>query len=698
MKKNKGGYEMADKNLVIVESPSKAKTIGKFLGSKYKVVASVGHVRDLPKSKLGINIENNFDPEYISIRGKGDVIKAMKKEAKSAKKIFLATDPDREGEAISWHIAYLLGIEETEPCRIVFNEITKSAIQNAVKNPRAIDRKLVDAQQARRVLDRLVGYQISPLLWRKVRRGLSAGRVQSAALKIICDREKLIQAFIPEEYWIITSKLAGSKDKVAKKSFDAKLMEYKGKKLTVGSREEADKILDAVEGKPYVIEKIDKKERLRNPSPPFTTSSLQQDASNKLNFYTKKTMMIAQQLYEGIEIKGHGTVGLVTYIRTDSIRISEEAEIAVKGFITQHYGEDYIGKNHYTNKKKDVQDAHEAIRPSDLTLIPDEIKESLSKDQYNLYKLIWSRFVASRMKPAVYDSVAVEIANGDYMFKANGSKLKFDGYLKVYNSFNEEDDEKMLPDMDAGDVLSLLDLLSEQNFTKPPSRFSEATLVRDLEEKDIGRPSTYAPIIGTLIERKYVGREKKTLIPTELGFVVTDLMETYFKEIVDAGFTASLEERLDDVEAKDLDWKGVISDFYGILEKELEIADQAIEKMVIEDELTDELCELCGKPLAVKHGRFGEFLACSGYPDCKNTKARVNKIDVKCAKCGKDIVARKSKKGRVFYGCSGYPDCDQIYWNKPTQLKCEECGGVMLEKPTKTTKLMCANAECGYKI
>ncbi|MEG1929725.1 MAG: type I DNA topoisomerase [Anaerovorax sp.] len=691
---------MADKNLVIVESPSKAKTIGKFLGSKYKVIASVGHVRDLPKSKLGINIENNFNPEYISIRGKGDVIKAMKKEAKSAKKVFLATDPDREGEAISWHIAYLLGIDEGESCRIVFNEITKSAIQTAVKNPRAIDKKLVDAQQARRVLDRLVGYQISPLLWRKVRRGLSAGRVQSAALKIICDREKLIQAFIPEEYWTIMATVVNSNGedrKAAKKSFDAKLMEFQGKKLTIGNQEEAHRILEEMKDQPYIISKIDKKERMRNPYPPFTTSSLQQDASNKLNFYTKKTMAVAQQLYEGIDIKGHGTIGLVTYIRTDSIRISEEAEIAAKSFITENYGEGYIGTNKYTNKKKDVQDAHEAIRPSDIHLVPEDIKDSLSKDQYNLYKLVWSRFVASRMKPAVYDSVAVEIANGDYKLKANGSKLKFDGYLKVYSSFNEEDNEKMLPEMNTGDILTLIDLSGEQNFTKPPLRFSEAALVRDLEEKDIGRPSTYAPIIGTLIERKYVGREKKTLIPTELGFVVTELMETYFKEIVDAGFTANLEDRLDDVEAKDLDWKGVVSDFYQILEKELEVADQAIEKMVIEDELTDELCELCGKPMAVKHGRFGEFLACSGYPDCKNTKARVHKINVKCVKCGKDMVARKSKKGRVFYGCSGYPDCDQIYWNKPTELKCPKCGGVMLEKPTKTTKLMCANTECGYK-
>ncbi len=683
---------MAQKNLVIVESPSKAKTIGKFLGSNYKVVASVGHIRDLPKSKLGINIENDFEPEYIAIRGKGDVIKAMKKEAKNANKIFLATDPDREGEAISWHIAYLLGIDENLPCRIVFNEITKSAIQNAVKKPRVIDKKLVDAQQARRVLDRLVGYQISPLLWRKVRRGLSAGRVQSAALKIICDREKLIQAFVPVEYWNITAALS-----TKNKSFLAKLNEYKGKKITVSNKEEADKILSEIKPENFYVSKIDKKERNRNPYAPFTTSSLQQEASNKLNFATKKTMLIAQQLYEGIDIKGHGTVGLVTYIRTDSVRISSEAEEAVKDFIINHYSETYLGKNTFSNKKKDIQDAHEAIRPSDVTLTPEAIKESLSKDQYNLYKIIWSRFVASRMKPAIYDSVAVEIQNGDYEFKANGSKLKFDGYLKVYNNISDEENEKMLPELKEGENLLLKEMLSEQNFTQPPSRFTEASLVKDLEEKNIGRPSTYAPIIGTLMERKYIGKEKKSLVPTELGFIITDLMESYFKEIVDVGFTANLEDKLDDVESKNLYWKGIIKDFYSILEKELEIADQAIEKVVIEDELTDEICELCGKQMVKKHGRFGEFLACSGYPDCKHTKPIVTKIAVKCPKCGKDIVARKSKKGRLFYGCSGYPECNQIYWYKPVEQKCPKCQSLMTKKPTKTTKLLCSNPECGYK-
>lgn len=687
---------MAEKKLVIVESPSKAKTISKFLGSKYKVIASVGHVRDLPKSKLGINIENNFEPEYINIRGKGDVIKAMKKEAKDASKIYLATDPDREGEAISWHIAYLLGLDEDEPSRIVFNEITKKAVQNAVKNPRKIDKKLVDSQQARRVLDRLVGYKISPLLWRKIRRGLSAGRVQSAALKIICDREKLIQAFVPEEYWNIIAVLK-NKSKEKQKQFSAKLFGFKGKKLTVPNKEEADHIKSLLDPKGFMVQKVEVKERIRKPNPPFTTSSLQQEASNKLGFYTKKTMIIAQQLYEGVEIKGHGTVGLVTYIRTDSVRVSDEAHRSVIEYIKNTYSPKYIGNNVYSNKKKDVQDAHEAIRPSNVTLHPDDIKESLTRDQYKLYQLIWSRFVASRMAPAVYDSVSAEISNGDYLFKASGSKLKFDGYLRVYNNSSDEDNEKMLPHIEAGDTLDLVELLSEQNFTQPPPRFSEATLVKDLEEKNIGRPSTYSPIIATLIERKYVTRGNKVLKPTELGFIVTELMENYFKEIVDAGFTAEMEDKLDDIEIKNIEWKAVVADFYKTLEQELKIAEEAIEKVTIEDELTDEVCEICGKQMAVKRGRFGEFLACSGYPECKNTKPIINKINVKCPDCGKDIVTRKSKKGRVFYGCSGFPECNRLYWNKPVDKKCPECSSLLIEKKSKNTKYICSNPECGYK-
>lgn len=691
----------SSKNLVIVESPSKAKTIGKFLGSKYKVVASVGHVRDLPKSKLGIDLENNFEPQYIAIRGKGDVIKAMRQEAKNADKVYLATDPDREGEAISWHIAHLLGIDPTKACRIVFNEITKNAIQTAVKNPRTIDTKLVDAQQARRVLDRLVGYQISPLLWRKIRRGLSAGRVQSAALKLICDRENIIKDFKPVEYWNIAAILSDMQEQkgklTEKKKFTAKLIEYMGKKFTVENKEMADTVLEALKKHDYMVKKVERKERTKRAYAPFTTSSLQQDAANKLGFYTKKTMMIAQQLYEGIEVKGHGTVGLVTYIRTDSVRISEEAKTAAKAFIEEKYGTGYYSNNLFSNKKKDVQDAHEAIRPSYIDLVPDEIKDSLTKDQYNLYKLIWSRFMASQMAAAVYDSMAVEIENGEYTLKANGSKLKFDGYLRVYQDTGEENNEKMLPELQVGHKLNLLDLQCDQNFTQPPSRYTEASLVKDLEEKNIGRPSTYAPIIATLMDRKYVSREKKSLLPTDLGFIVTELMEKYFKEIVDVGFTAELEDRLDDIEIENLDWKNIVSDFYMILKDELEIADKEIEKVKLEDELTGEMCELCGKPMAKKSGRFGDFIACTGYPECKNTKPIITKVDAKCPKCGSDIVARKGKNGRMFYGCSGYPECNQVYWSKPTDKKCPECGSILIEKKTKTSSLACSNNECGYK-
>jgi DNA topoisomerase-1 len=687
--------EKASKNLVIVESPSKAKTIGKFLGSRYKVVASVGHVRDLPKSKLGINKENNFEPDYINIRGKGDVIKELRKEAKTAGKIFLATDPDREGEAISWHIGNILGIEDGSESRIVFNEITKSAIQKAVKNPRAIDMNLVDAQQARRVLDRLVGYEISPLLWRKIRRGLSAGRVQSAALKIICDREREILAFVPEEYWNIMLKL--HKETGDAKIFPAKLIEKDGKKISIANKEEADAILADLLNGDYSVAKVEQKERRRRPYAPFTTSTLQQDASAKLGFYTRRTMSVAQQLYEGVNIKGSGTIGLISYIRTDSVRISAEAEAMVRGYIEQNFSKEYLGNNFYSNKKKDVQDAHEAIRPSYVDLTPDSIKDSLSSDQYKLYKLIWSRFVASRMSPAVFDAVSADIANGDYTFRATGSQLKFDGFLKVYQTtFSDDDGEKMLPELVQDEPLACDEVSPEQNFTQPPPRFTEASLVKELEDKDIGRPSTYSPIIATLLDRKYITREKRTLKPMDLGFVVSDLLEKYFKEIVDSGFTASMEDKLDDVEVHGLDWHNVVRDFYSTLADELVIADREIEKVELVDEMTDEICELCGKPMVIKHGRFGEFLACSGYPECKNTKPIVKKIGVKCPQCGKDIVARKSKKGKIFYGCSGYPDCKQVYWNKPVDKKCPQCGSLMTEKKTKNGKYVCSNKDCGY--
>ena len=679
------------KTLVIVESPSKAKTIGKYLGSSYKVIASVGHIRDLPKSKLGIDIENDFEPNYIPIRGKGDLIKELKKEAKAAKKVYLATDPDREGEAISWHLAYLLGIDANTPCRIVFNEITKDAIKNAVKNPRPIDLRLVDAQQARRVLDRLVGYQISPLLWRNIKSGLSAGRVQSAALKIICDRENQIKAFEPKEYWNIN--VAFKKGK----TFTAKLAEYKGKKIAIGSREESDRILSDLAAGRYIASEITKKQRSRKPFAPFTTSSLQQDAANKLGFTTKKTMMVSQQLYEGVEVKGQGTVGLVTYIRTDSVRISAEAKAMAKQYIEDNFGSRYAANNIYTNKKKDIQDAHEAIRPSRITLDPESIKDSLTKEQYSLYKLIWTRFLASQMAAAVFDGMQVNITNGDYCLKASGSKLVFDGYQKIYAPNLEEDKDKLLPEIEEGEELKAEKAEGEQKFTEPPARFTEASLVKELEERNIGRPSTYAPIIATILERKYIVREKKVLVPTDLGFVVTGLMEEYFKEIVDAGFTAEMEDKLDDVEAKDLDWKKIIRDFYGPFKEELDIADKAIERVEIPDRPSDEVCEVCGKPMVIKSGRFGDFLACSGYPECKNTKAIVKSINVKCPDCGRDIVAKRGRSGKIFYGCSGYPECTRAYWYKPTNKKCPECGELLLEKHTKTTKYACSNAKCGYK-
>ena len=687
----KTGKNAKKKTLVIVESPSKAKTIGKYLGSSYKVIASVGHVRDLPKSKLGIDIDNDFEPEYISIRGKGDLIKELKKEAKAAGKVYLATDPDREGEAISWHLAYLLGIDADQPCRIVFNEITRDAIKNAVKNPRPIDLKLVDAQQARRVLDRLVGYQISPLLWRKIRRGLSAGRVQSAALKIICDRENLIKNFVPKEYWNINAVFKKGK------KFTARLAEKDGKKFIAENGEQASAAVSELNAGKYIVSQIVRKERTRKPFAPFTTSSLQQDAANKIGFTTRKTMMVAQQLYEGVEIKGMGTVGLVTYIRTDSVRISQEARAAAHSYIEKNFGKQYAADNIYTNKKKDIQDAHEAIRPSRIDIDPEAIKDSLTKDQYSLYKLIWSRFLSSQMAAAVFDGMQVTIENGPYNLKASGSKLIFDGYQKVYSPNFDEDKDKLLPELTEGEELKAEDITSEQKFTEPPSRFTEASLVKDLEEKNIGRPSTYAPIIATLLDRKYIKREKKTLLPTDLGFLVTELMEQYFTEIVDAGFTAEMEDKLDDIEAKDLNWKQVVREFYGPLKEELEVADKAIEKVKLEDTLSGDICELCGRPMAIKTGRFGEFLACTGYPECKNTKAIVKSINVKCPDCGGDIVAKRGRSGKIFYGCSNYPDCKRAFWYKPTNRKCPQCGQLLLEKHTKNTKYVCSNDKCGYR-
>lgn len=687
--KAKSPSSKSNKTLVIVESPSKAKTIGKYLGSRYNVIASVGHVRDLPKSKLGIDIDDNFEPQYISIRGKGDLIKSLKKEASKASKVYLATDPDREGEAISWHLAFLLDLDPEEACRIEFNEITKDTIKEAIKHPRKINMGLVDAQQARRVLDRLVGYQISPLLWRKVRKGLSAGRVQSAALKIICDREREIEKFEPKEFWNITAEFKKGK------KFQAKLAEANGKKIVVENKAQNDNIIKELNSGEFTVSDVKEKIRMQKPYPPFTTSSLQQDAGNKLNFNAKKTMMIAQQLYEGVDVKGRGTTGLITYLRTDSVRVSDAAKQAAKDLIVSKFGAEYSANNVFSNKKKDIQDAHEAIRPAIIELEPELIKDSLTADQFKLYNLIWNRFMASQMSQSKSNSMQVNIANGIYGFKANGSELLFDGFRRLYNTTDDEG-AKLLPSLEKDEKLKVESLKGEQSFTQPPARYTEASLVKELEDKDIGRPSTYAPIVSTLTERKYVGREKKALKPTELGFLVNDLMEEYFKDIVDAGFTANMENRLDDVEVGSQKWKDLISEFYGPFKKELDIADSAIEKIVVEDVPTGELCELCGKPMVIKAGRFGDFIACSGYPECKNTKPIIKTIGVKCPNCGKDIVARKSKRGRLFYGCSGYPDCKTVFWNKPTDKRCPECNSILLEKKTKNKNFVCSNEKCGY--
>lgn len=687
--KAKSPSSKSNKTLVIVESPSKAKTIGKYLGSRYNVIASVGHVRDLPKSKLGIDIDDNFEPQYISIRGKGDLIKSLKKEASKASKVYLATDPDREGEAISWHLAFLLDLDPEEACRIEFNEITKDTIKEAIKHPRKINMGLVDAQQARRVLDRLVGYQISPLLWRKVRKGLSAGRVQSAALKIICDREREIEKFEPKEFWNITAEFKKGK------KFQAKLAEANGKKIVVENKAQNDNIIKELNSGEFIVSDVKEKIRMQKSYPPFTTSSLQQDAGNKLNFNAKKTMMIAQQLYEGVDVKGRGTTGLITYLRTDSVRVSDAAKQAAKDLIVSKFGAEYSANNVFSNKKKDIQDAHEAIRPAIIELEPELIKDSLTADQFKLYKLIWNRFMASQMSQSKSNSMQVNIANGIYGFKANGSELLFDGFRRLYNTADDEG-AKLLPSLEKDEKLKAESLKGEQSFTQPPARYTEASLVKELEDKDIGRPSTYAPIVSTLTERKYVGREKKALKPTELGFLVNDLMEEYFKDIVDAGFTANMENRLDDVEVGSQKWKDLISEFYGPFKKELDVADSAIEKIVVEDVPTGELCELCGKPMVIKAGRFGDFIACSGYPECKNTKPIIKTIGVKCPNCGKDIVARKSKRGRLFYGCSGYPDCKTVFWNKPTDKRCPECNSILLEKKTKNKNFVCSNEKCGY--
>ncbi|KXB73451.1 DNA topoisomerase I [Peptostreptococcus anaerobius] len=681
---------LVPKALVIVESPAKAKTIEKFLGkSHYTVKASVGHVRDLPKSRLGVDIENNFEPEYINIRGKGDVIKDLKKEAKKASKVYLATDPDREGEAISWHLSYILGIDNDSACRIEFNEITKDTIKKSIKMPRKINHDLVDAQQARRVLDRLLGYQISPILWQKVRRGLSAGRVQSVTTKLICDREKEIEAFVPEEYWTL----------VLVCNIDGTMVEFsfygnENEKLDLNDKETVDNIISAIESQMIKIINIDTKVRKRSAVKPFTTSQLQQEAVNRLGFTTKKAMKIAQELYEGVNVAGEGAVGLISYIRTDSQRLSDEAKNAAKLFILDEYGEKYyLGGKGKANSKKNSQDAHEAIRPTLTTRTPDSIKESLSKDQYKLYDLIWRRFIASQMEDAVYESLSIEADIAGYRFRATGSKQIFDGYTRVYNFTDRED--KILPQLNVGDLLKIEDIDPNQHFTKPPARFTEASLVRTLEELGIGRPSTYAPTIGTILNRGYVEKEGQSIKPTELGVIVTDILEDNFKMLTDVEFTAKMEDRLDEIADGGVVWKDVVAESYAPLRESIKEAIENIEKINMDIE-TDEICENCGANMVIKHGRFGKFMACKNYPECKTTRPILEKIGVKCPKCGDgDIIVRKTKNGRVFYGCSNYPDCDFVEWKKPTGEICKVCGSHMIEKVTKKeTTSVCSNKEC----
>lgn len=684
------------KALVIVESPAKAKTIEKFLGkSHYTVKASVGHVRDLPKSQLGVDIENNFEPKYINIRGKGDVIKELKKEAKKAKKVYLATDPDREGEAISWHLSYILNIDEDEKCRIEFNEITKDAIKNAIKNPRNIDLNLVDAQQARRVLDRLLGYQISPILWQKVRKGLSAGRVQSVTTKLICEREEEIKSFIPKEYWTIELVVLNKDGE----EFTLKFYGEDGKKIDLENEAQVNKILDIINNAELTVSKIESKSRRKSAPKPFTTSVLQQDAANKLNFTTKKTMMVAQELYEGIDIKGEGTVGLISYIRTDSKRISEEAREKAKDYIVDSIGQNYY-KDHTKDskgkKEKKVQDAHEAIRPTSVERTPDSIKDSLSKDQYKLYNLIWRRFVASQMEDSIFDVLNVECNIENLVFKATGSKLKFDGYTKIYNFTDRED--KILPSLSEGESLKIQKQDPQQHFTSPPPRYTEASLVKTLEELGIGRPSTYAPTITTILNREYVEKEGTSLLPTELGIIVTKILDENFHKFMEVDFTADMESQLDQIEEGNAEWKHVVEEFYSPLEEAIKTALENIEKVNMDEE-TDEICELCGSNMVIKYGRFGKFMACKNYPECKNTKPIVNKIGVKCPKCKEgDIIMRKSKKKKVFYGCSNYPECDFVAWNKPVEEPCEECGSYMYEKYSKSgTKIVCSNKDCKHE-
>ncbi len=692
-KKKPAAKKSGKKYLVIVESPAKATTIGKFLGSSYKIEASMGHIRDLPKSQLSIDIENDFEPKYITIRGKGELLSKLRRDAKNADKVFLATDPDREGEAISWHLLHALNLDEEKPIsRITFNEITKTAVKRSISEARDIDMDLVDAQQARRVLDRLVGYTVSDLLWKKVKKGLSGGRVQSVALRLICDREEEISEFIPEEYWTLGAKLADKNGK----HFDARFYGSPDKKMELANKAETDAVLSRLEGQDFCVTEVKTGSRQKKPVAPFTTSTMQQEASKHLNMATQKTMLIAQQLYEGIQIKGEGTVGLVSYIRTDSFRISDEAYDAAVGFIRENFGEEFVNPERVVYKSKGrTQDAHEAIRPTNVTRTPDSIKDSLSKDQYRLYKLIWERFVASQMSPAVYDTLSVKLEAGEYGFRASGSRLRFSGFLEVYNK-GEEEEDKVIPQLSEGDVLQLEELLPEQHFTQPPARFTDASLIKTLEEIGVGRPSTYAPTLTTIQARNYVTKEAKNLFPTELGEVVNDIMKNYFSEIVDVDFTANMEKRLDEVEMGNEEWKQIIRDFYPDFKRCVDDATEKLAKVEIKNEVSDVICEKCGRNMVIKYGRYGKFLACPGFPDCQNAKPYFEPAGVNCPDCGAKVLIKKTKKGRVYYGCENNPECGFMSWNKPTGEKCPNCGSFLEIKGRKNPKIVCSNEKCGF--
>lgn len=676
---------------MIVESPAKVKTIKKFLGKNYEVVASNGHVRDMPKSTMGIDFENDYEPKYITIRGKGEKLAELRRYVKKSDKVYLATDPDREGEAISWHLANALKLDKKKTARITFNEITKSAVKESLKNPREIDMDLVDAQQARRVIDRMVGYSISPLLWQKIKRGLSAGRVQSVALRMLCDREEEINAFIPKEYWDMDAVL-----KYKNKEFTVSFYGDKKGKIEISGKEQLDEIIKELEGSTFCVNDIKKGSRTRKAPIPFTTSTMQQEASKSLNFSTQKTMRIAQQLYEGVEIKGRGSIGLITYLRTDSTRVSETAEAQVKAFIEENYGTDYMTKEVSVKKSsKKIQDAHEAIRPTDVTLTPEQVKAQLSRDQFRLYQLIWKRFVASRMGNAVYETYHVKIGAKDYVFQASTSKIDFDGFMKVYT---DSDNEKVVPNntiakLEKDSQLEFVQFEENQHFTQPPAHFTEAALVKAMEEQGIGRPSTYAPTISTIVSRRYVTKEKKNLYVTELGEAVNNVMKTAFKVIVDTEFTANMESLLDAVEEGEVQWKTIIRNFYPDLDMMVKDAEQKLEKIHIADEESDEICEECGRRMVIKYGPHGKFLACPGFPECRNTKPYLEKVGVPCPKCGKDVVYRMTKKGRRYFGCIDNPECDFMSWQKPSTEKCPECGGYMVEKGNK---LVCADPQCGY--